>query len=348
MKQHLNTLYVTREGAWLSLDGETVAVSLHGQRLIRVPLCNIEAIQTFGWDIGASPQLMGHCAKVGVRIAFCNPNGKLICNVSGFTPGNVLLRRQQYRLADDAAGSLRIAREMVAAKILNARCVLQRGVRDRSGSEAGLPELVRIGMQDAVRDLARSVGRALEVENAAQLLGVEGSAADCYFSAFPNLLAAKEFSFDCRNRRPPKDPVNALLSFAYSLLASDCKSALEAVGLDSAVGFYHRDRPGRPGLALDLMEELRAPLADRLALTLLNRRQLTESDFTHDEGGGVRLSDDARRTVLTHWQERKKETLVHPFLQERITLGLLPHIQARLLAQHVRGALDAYPPMFWK
>ncbi len=346
MKQHLNTLYVTRDGCRLSLDGESVAVSLRGQRLIRVPLRNLEAIQTFGWDISATPQLMGHCANNGVRIGFCDPNGKLFCNVTGFTPGNVLLRRQQYRVADDAAASLSIAREMVAAKILNARCVLQRGLRDRA--EYSMPEAARLLAQDAVRDLARSVQRARQVDSAAALLGVEGAAAERYFGAFSCLLTVEGFSFAQRCRRPPKDPVNALLSFAYALLANDCKSALEAVGLDSAVGFYHRDRPGRPGLALDLMEELRAPLADRLALTLLNRRQLSQEDFSCDEGGGVRLSDEARRTVLTHWQERKKEMLLHPFLQEKITLGMLPHIQARLLAQHVRGALDAYPPMFWK
>ncbi len=346
MKQHLNTLYVTREGSRLTLDGESVSVNLKGQRLIRVPFCNLEAIQCFGWNIGATPQLMAHCAQVGVHLAFCNPNGKLLCKVSGFTHGNVLLRRQQYRLADDPFGSLRIARVMVAAKILNARCVLQRGLRDRA--EAEMPEGLRQAAREAVRDMGRSVRRAREAASAAVLLGVEGAAAENYFGAFPCLLAVEDFRFDHRNRRPPQDPVNALLSFAYALLANDCKSALEAVGLDSAVGFYHRDRPGRPGLALDLMEELRAPLADRLALTLLNRRQLGASDFAQDEGGAVRLSDDARRTVLTAWQERKKETLMHPFLQERITLGMLPHIQARLLAQHVRGALDAYPPMFWK
>ncbi len=346
MKQHLNTLYVTRDGAWLSLDGESVTVSLHGQRLIRVPLRNLEAIQTFGWDIAASPQLMGYCAQVGVHLAFCNPNGKLLCNVTGFTSGNVLLRRQQYRIADDAAASLAIAREMVAAKILNARCVLQRGLRERAGTS--VQDALRKNAQEVVRDMARSVQSARSADSALTLLGVEGAAAERYFSAFSCMLAVAGFSFEHRNRRPPKDPVNALLSFAYSLLANDCKSALEAVGLDSAVGFYHRDRPGRPGLALDLMEELRAPLADRLALTLLNRRQLSESDFMHDEGGGVRLTDDARRIVLTHWQERKKEMLLHPFLREKITLGMLPHIQSRLLAHHLRGALDAYPPMFWK
>ncbi len=346
MKQHLNTLYVTRDDTWLSLDGESVAVSQHGQRLIRVPLRNLEAIQTFGWNIGASPQLMGHCAKAGVRLSFCNPNGKLLCNVTGFSPGNVLLRRQQYRLADDAAASLAVAREMVAAKILNARCVLQRGLRDRADTVHS--EEQRRDIRETVRALASCVQRARMAESAQVLLGVEGVAAERYFGVFPSLLTVGVFRFDHRNRRPPKDPVNALLSFAYSLLSNDCKSALESVGLDSAVGFYHRDRPGRSGLALDMMEELRAPLADRLALTLMNRRQLGEHDFTRDEGGGVRLSDDARRTVLTHWQERKKEMIQHPFLQEKITLGMLPHIQARLLAQHVRGALDAYPPMFWK
>ncbi len=235
---------------------------------------------------------------------------------------------------------------MVAAKILNARAILQRGLRDRT--DESMPEQQRLLAREAVRDMGRSVQHAREAATAAILLGVEGAAAERYFGAFSCLLVSNELRFEQRTRRPPGDPVNALLSFAYALLVSDCKSALEAVGLDSAVGFYHRDRPGRPGLALDLMEEFRAPLADRLALTLLNRRQLGKKDFITDEGGGVNLTDDARRIVLTHWQERKKETLVHPFLQERITIGLLPHIQARLLAQHIRGALDAYPPMYWK
>lgn len=340
MKQHLNTLYVTREDTWLSLDGESVVISQNKEKLLRVPLVNLEAIQTFGWNIGASPQLMGHCAEKGIHIAFCNPNGKLYCHVSGITAGNVLLRRRQYRMADSPEQSIRIAREMVAAKILNARTVLQRAARD-------YPKL-ETPFRHTVRELAQSVKAARAEESAPRLLGIEGNAADMYFSAFPGLITAGGFVFNNRNRRPPRDPVNALLSFLYAILASDCKSALEAVGLDSFVGFYHKDRPGRAGLALDLMEEFRAPLADRVALTLINRGQLTAADFHTDEAGSVRLEDEPRRLVLRTWQEKKKEQITHPYTQEKVTIGMLIHLQARLLAQHVRGSIDAYPPMLWR
>lgn len=342
MKQHLNTLYVTTENAWLTLDGETVVVSVQNQRIGRIPLLNIQAIQTFGWSIGASVQLMARCAEKGIHIAFCSPLGRLLCNVSGFTHGNVLLRRQQYRLADSEKCSIFVAREMVAAKILNARLVLQRFVRDHSEISA-----VHL-LQEVVAKLTISVKHARAALTAQELLGIEGNAAELYFSVFDNMLLSADCSFKGRTRRPPKDPVNAVLSFAYSLLSSDCKSALESVGLDSAVGLYHKDRPGRPGLALDLMEEFRAPIADRLVLALFNRRQLKNKDFTVEDAGSVRLCDDARRLVLTAWQEKKTETLIHPFLQEKVTIGLLPFIQARLLAQHIRGALDAYPPLIWR
>lgn len=340
MKLYLNTLYVTKEDSWLSLDGETVAVSLHGERLIRVPLINLEGIQTFGWNIGASPQLLAHCSQKGIHVAFCNPHGRLLCNVSGFTHGNVLLRRSQYRLADNQERSLFIAREMIAAKIINSRIILQRALRDHG---RGATELSAIIVQ-----LADSVQRARNVTTHAELLGVEGHAAERYFSAFGHLLLSQEFGFDCRNRRPPRDPVNALLSFAYAVLTNDCKSALESVGLDSAVGFFHRDRPGRPGLALDLIEEMRAPLADRVVLSLFNRRQVKSSDFTSEPSGGIRLTDEARKTFLVAWQERKREVIVHPYIKEKITIGILPYIQARLLAQCVRGSLNAYPPIVWK
>ena len=203
-------------------------------------------------------------------------------------------------------------------------------------------------LQECGNTLASYVRQARRATTAEQLLGIEGAAAECYFSAFPHFLLSDEWSFQSRNRRPPRDPVNSLLSFAYTLLAADCKSALESVGLDHAVGLYHKDRPGRPGLALDLMEEFRAPLADRTVLTLLNRKQLSARDFIHEEGGFVRLTDEARKLVLTSWQERKKDEMMHPYLQEKVTIGMLPHIQARLLAQHIRGALDAYPPILWK
>lgn len=340
MKQHLNTLYITTEHTHLSLDGETVSVHLKDRGCTRIPLLNLQAIQTFGWDISATPQLMAHCAERGVSLSFCSPSGRLLCNVTGFTSGNVLLRRRQYRLADDASGSICIAREMIAAKILNARTVLQRAARDRKVEN---PEL-----EEAIRTLSRSVQSARRQTSSAELLGTEGFAAERYFSVFSHMIVPSEFQFQGRTKRPPRDPVNSLLSFAYSLLAADCKSALESVGLDSAVGFYHKDRPGRPGLALDLMEEFRAPLADRLVLSLLNRRQVKISDFQVEASGAVNLSDSARKLVLTTWQERKKEQIMHPFLQEKITIGYLPHVQARLLALHVRGALDAYPPMVWK
>lgn len=340
MKQHLNTLYVNTEDSWLSLDGETVQVSIHGERLARIPLVNLEAIQTFGWNIGASPQLLAHCAQKGVHVAFCYPNGRLMCNVSGFTHGNVLLRRAQYRLADNPERALLAAREMIAAKILNCRLVLQRASRDHQEASEELQETISL--------LAESVRRAREVTSFAELLGVEGRAAERYFSSFRFLILASEFSFDCRNRRPPRDPVNALLSFAYSVLANDCKSALESVGLDSAVGLFHRDRPGRPGLALDLMEELRAPLADRVVLSLINRRQLKINDFVYESSGGVRLSDAGRRVFFSAWQERKKEVILHAYIKDKITIGRIPHIQARLLAQFVRGAINAYPPVIWK
>lgn len=340
MKQHLNTLYITRDDTWLSLDGETVAISLKGERLARIPLVNLEGIQTFGWNIGASPQLLAHCAEKGVHVAFCNPRGRLLCNVSGFTHGNVLLRRCQYRLADNSELALSVAREMISAKILNSRTILQRAVRDHGRATDEL--------NDVVSQLAHSVRRARVAGSHGELLGVEGHAAERYFSVFEHMLLSPEFVFDCRNRRPPRDPVNALLSFAYAILANDCKSAVESVGLDSAVGLFHKDRPGRPGLALDLMEELRAPLADRVVLSLLNRRQLKPADFCTEATGGISLSDEARRIFLAAWQERKVELFLHPYLKEKITIGMLPHIQARLLAHCIRGSLNAYPPIIWK
>lgn len=342
MKRHLNTLFVTREGVWLARDGETVCVQEHGNTLMRVPLHNLESIVTMGWDIAASPHLMAACAEKNIGLSFCSPHGRFLAASSGFTHGNVLLRREQYRISDDEARSMAIAKEMIAAKILNARNVLMRATRDH-------PETLNT-LRPLADELVACVRSARQAGSRAELLGIEGHAADVYFSAFPTLLTnrSRAFIFVGRNRRPPKDATNALLSFLYSLLAQDCRSGLEACGLDAAVGFFHRDRPGRPGLALDLMEEFRAPLADRLALSLINRQQLTEKDFTVEASGAVFLKEDSRKTVLVAWQERKKEDIIHPFLQEKMTVGFLPHIQARLLARYVRGDIDAYPPMIWK
>lgn len=342
MKQHLNTLFVTREGVWLARDGETVCVQDHGTTLMRVPLHNLESIITMGWDIAASPQLMAACAEKNISLSFCSPYGRFLAASTGFTHGSVLLRREQYRVADDEERSLAIAREMIAAKMLNARNVLMRATRDH-------PETLE-ALRPLAEELVPCVRNARQAASRGELLGIEGHAADLYFSAFPTLLTnrARAFVFVGRNRRPPKDATNALLSFLYALLAQDCRSGVEACGLDAAVGFFHRDRPGRPGLALDLMEEFRAPLADRLALSLINRQQLSEKDFAIEASGAVFLKEDSRKIVITAWQERKKEVIVHPFLQEKMTIGFLPHIQARLLARYVRGDIDAYPPMIWK
>ncbi|WPX39927.1 type I-C CRISPR-associated endonuclease Cas1c [Akkermansia sp. N21116] len=342
MKQHLNTLFVTREGVWLAKDGETVSIQEKGNTLMRVPLHNLESIMTMGWDIAVSPQLMAACVEQGISLSFCSPHGRFFASATGATRGNVLLRRTQYRWADDAERGLHIAREMITAKVLNCRNVLMRASRDHPDAQSAL--------QPAIDGLAASIRQIRKVDAAASLLGFEGQAADIYFSAFPHMISNshRAFVFSGRNRRPPRDAVNAVLSFLYSLLAHDCRSALEACGLDSFVGFFHRDRPGRAGLALDLMEEFRAPLADRMALSLINRQQLDMKDFEYEASGAVLLREESRKKVITAWQERKKEQIIHPFLQEKMTIGFLPHIQARLLSRHLRGDIDSYPPMIWK
>lgn len=339
MKQHLNTLFLTREGAYLRKDGAAVEVRLEGQTLLRVPLHNLDGIVCLGYDIGASAQLMAGCSEAGVTLSFCSPHGKFLAAVRGFTPGNVLLRRAQYRQADDLSTCVRHAQSIVAAKITNSKNILLRHARDHTSHatiDAALPLL---------RRNALAVLRADSLDG---LRGIEGDSASMYFSAFEQMITVPGFEFPGRIRRPPTDPVNALLSFCYSLLAHDCRSALESVGLDAAVGFLHRDRPGRPSLALDLMEEFRPVFADRCVLTLLNRRQIQPGDFLHRETGAVELTDDARKRVLVAWQERKQDEITHPFLQEKMSLGLVPFIQARLLARAIRGDLDAYPPFIWR
>jgi CRISPR-associated protein Cas1 len=334
MRQHLNTLYVTREGAYLAKDGAAVEVRVDGKSLLRVPLHNLEGIVALGWDIGASSQLMAGCAEAGVSLSFCNPYGKFMACVRGFTSGNILLRRAQYRAADNPDASTALASASVAAKLANSRSVLLRAQRDHGED----PEL-----DHTCRRLARAADSALNAADLDSLRGIEGDAAGQYFAVFPRLIKAPGFEFPGRVRRPPSDPVNAMLSFAYSMLAHDCRSALESVGLDPQCGFLHRDRPGRPSLALDLMEEFRPVFADRCVLTVINRRQISPADFQHRESGAVELTDDARKKFLTAWQERKMDEIMHPFLNEKVTLGLLPFIQARLLARAVRGDLDAYP-----
>jgi CRISPR-associated protein Cas1 len=281
MKTHLNTLFVTTEGAWLGKDGETVIVR-HGQQTkIRVPLHNLDGIVGFGWDISCSAPLMAACAEAGVTLSFCNPNGRFQAAVRGFTSGNVLLRREQYRWADEPARCLSIARNLLAAKIANQRSVLQRALRDHGDSERTPP------LESAVSRLAQYIQMSGRAEGLDVLRGFEGEAAACYFGVFDHLITARNFRFMTRQRRPPTDPVNALLSFLYAMLAHDCRSACEVVGLDPQVGFLHTDRPGRASLALDLMEEFRPVLVDRLVLSLVNRQQISPADFVTKETGAV-------------------------------------------------------------
>lgn len=337
MKKLLNTLYVQTQGIYLRREGETVVAEKDGKILMRLPVHTLSGLVTFG-NVMCSPFLLHLCAERGVAVSFLSEHGRFLARVTGPVSGNVLLRVAQVRAHEDPARKGAIARSCVAGKLANNRNLLLRRMRDhgdtpalRSAADALAGVLLRL--RDSPPDTAR-------------IRGLEGEAAAAYFSAFNDLLLANRpaFAISGRNRRPPTDPLNALLSFLYTLLAHDCRGALEGVGLDPQVGFLHELRSGRPGLALDLMEEFRAPVADRLALTLVNRQQLSPKDFKTTESGAVQLSDAARKDVLLAWQQRKLETVTHPFLGEKVPLGLLPHLQALLLARHLRGDIDAYPP----
>ncbi len=337
MKRHLNTLFITTQGSYLSKEGECVAVHVEGTVVGKIPIHTIGGLVCFG-QVTCSPFLLGHCAEHGVLVSFLTETGRYLATVQGPVSGNVLLRREQYRQADDPEACAALARSIVSGKIANCRTVLRRAARERE-----VPALT-----DATERLTQQLGRLEHALPLDVVRGIEGEAAATYFGVFDGLIGVDQpaFRFAGRSRRPPLDPVNCLLSFLYTLLLHDVRSALECTGLDPSVGFLHRDRPGRPGLALDLMEEFRPYMADRLALTLINRRQVGLKDFTVMDSGAVLLHDEARKTVIVAWQERKKEEIEHPFLRERMTVGLLWHVQARLLARYLRGDLDAYPPFF--
>lgn len=343
MKKLLNTVYVTTEGAALRLEGEALVAEIEGAEKTRVPLHMLASVVVFG-AVLLTPALIGACAERGISIALMGRQGRFQARVEGPVSGNVLLRRAQYRRADDAD---EIVRSIVLGKVSNQRAVIRRALRDYGSEMAADGRAALDAASDRMAQILRRVqlaDRGIEA-----MRGSEGEAATLYFGVFDRLIRSPdpELRWTTRSRRPPLDPMNALLSFLYTLLTHDCRCACEAVGLDPAVGFLHRDRPGRPSLALDLMEELRAPLADRLALSLVNRRQLRAGDFRRMEGGAVLLGDEARRTVLTAWQERKREERTHPFLGETAPFGLVPHLQAQLLARHLRGDIDGYPPWFW-
>lgn len=342
MKKLGNTLYVVTPEAYLSLDGENVVIKKEDDISTRLPLHNIENIICFTW-LGASPALMGACAERNIGLCFLSPNGRFHAHITGRVKGNVLLRKKQYALSENSQECLPIAASFLMGKIANSRKVIERALRDHA---LIVDKDALNGASNFLQETLKAIPRCGSNND---LMGFEGSAAKIYFGVFDQLILQQreDFSFKERNRRPPLDNMNSLLSFLYTILTNDVSSSLEAVGLDPYVGFLHQDRPGRPSLALDMMEELRPVFADRLALSLVNRKQITGKGFTQKESGGILMDDDTRKTVLTAWQERKKEEIIHPYLNERIPFGLIPHVQAMLLARHLRGDLDAYPPLFW-
>lgn len=346
MRPLLNTIYVTTEGAWLRKDGENLVMEVDGQQRARLPIHMLQGLICIG-RVLVSPALMGHCAEKGICISYLSPNGRFLARVEGPVSGNVLLRRAQYRTSDHVGVGIEIARHFVTGKVFNQRAVLSRALRDHG---EGMPETAKEALLQAIAHLKRLIPKIRLELDMDRLRGLEGEAAQAYFEVFGLLIRidVPALRFGGRTRRPPRDAVNALLSLLYTLLTHDCRSALETVGLDPAVGFLHRDRPGRPSLALDMMEEFRPVLADRLALSMINRRQLGEKDFRVMDNGAVLLTEDARKAVLMAWQERKRESLRHAFIGEAAPIGLHPFLQAQLLARHLRGDLDAYPPFIWK
>lgn len=343
MKKHLNTLFVTTQGAYLSKDGETVAVKIEQKIVLRIPIHTLDGIVCFG-AVGCSPYLMGFCAQKDVAISFLTEYGKFLAMVKGPVSGNVLLRRKQFRMADKPDISAQVAGFVLTGKIANCRTVLERSLRDHS------EKMDVVSVKKVSNRLSMYIRKELHKDDLDRLRGIEGDAARQYFSVFDQLIFHQKdaFAFSGRNRRPPTDRVNCLLSFVYTLLVHDVRSALESVGLDPSVGFLHRDRPGRPGLALDMMEEFRPFLADRLVLSMINRSQVNPGGFIIKESGAVHMDDDTRKIVLTTYQKRKQESLIHPFLNEKIQISTLFFIQALLMARFIRGDLDGYPPFIWK
>jgi CRISPR-associated protein Cas1 len=338
MKKLLNTLYITSQESYLHKERETIVIKQGDCKLGQFPALTIGTILCFG-RVSVSPFLMGYCGEQGIGLAFYSEYGKFLARVQGRQTGNVLLRRAQYRWADDNEKSTSVARLLVAAKVVNSRSVLQRELRNHGDNPA------LIAVVDKLATSLRRVQHAVSVEEA---MGMEGDAAVSYFGVFNELIRGTGFVFEGRTRRPPTDPVNAMLSLAYSLITNECSSALQGVGLDPYVGYLHKDRPGRVSLALDLLEEFRAPWADRFVLTLINRQQIRKADFVFEASGAVRLKDKARKTFLSAWQARKQAEVIHPYLEESVPIGLLPHCQAMLLARHIRGDMDYYPPYLVK
>lgn len=343
MKKLLNTLYVTMQDSYLSLDGENVVIVDQEKEVGRVPLHNLEAIVSFGYR-GASPALMGGCASRNISLCFLTPSGKFLARVTGSIRGNVLLRKRQYEVSNDKNVSMGVAKNCILGKVYNTRWVLERVIRDHS-LQVDTEKIKRVS--EFLKNSLKNIAECTDMD---QLRGYEGEAASLYFSVFDQMILQqkKVFAFSGRNKRPPMDNTNAMLSFVYTLLTNMIASALETVGLDPYVGFMHTDRPGRVSLALDLIEELRPVLADRFVITLINKKMVSGKDFSKKEDGAVIMNDKARKQLLTEWQNKKKEVITHPYLGEKVEWGMIPFVQSMLLARYLRGDIDEYPPFFWK
>ena len=343
MRKLLNTLYVTSQGSYIHKEGETIIVEREQQKVLQLPVHTLGGIVCFG-NVLCSPFLLGFCAEHDISISFLTEYGSFLASVRGPVSGNVLLRREQYRIADNSEKSAKIAANIVTGKLMNSRLVMNRAIRDH-GDKIDIATIRRAS--SSIYRLIEELALAVDLD---EIRGIEGMAASEYFAVFNQLIVdqKEDFVFNERNRRPPLDPVNALLSFIYTLLVHDVRSALETVGLDPTVGFLHRDRPGRPGLALDLMEEFRPVIADRLVLSLINRRQVAPNGFKKAESGAVVMDDSTRKTVLVEYQNRKQDEIFHPYIEEKIPLGLLLFVQANLMARFIRGDIDGYPPFFWR
>lgn len=341
MKKHLNTLYITNPDAFIRKEGMTFVVEVDGKKALQAPVSTIENIVCFGFK-PVTPALMAFCAENNIGISYCSSTGKFLARVYGEQTGNVLLRKNQYAIADSEVESLKIARNIVAAKIANSRAQIMRHIRNHGDNGKKL--------KYAINNLAEKLKQVEKADNLEKLRGYEGEVAATYFNCFNDFITSQkeQFIFQGRSKRPPRDNVNALLSFVYMLLVGDVRSALETTGLDPQVGFLHRIRPGRPSLALDIMEELRAYVADRVVLNLINLRQISEKDFDTRETGEIRIGDQARKAVIIAYQKRKDEIIEHPFLDEKTTIGLLPHIQGRLMARYIRGDIEEYPPFYMR
>lgn len=343
MRKMLNTLYITTADYYLSLENENVVVSDGNETVAKFPLLGLEGIVTFSYK-GASPALMGECAKRKILLSFMSQNGKLLARTIGANQGNILLRRQQYRLADKEAECIGIVQNMLVGKLYNCKWVVERTLRDHA---------LRVDeetLRKASQALSDAMKEVLQHNTYEELRGVEGKAATGYFGIFDELILNQklDFVFADRNRRPPMDNVNAMLSFGYALLANECAAALETVGLDAYAGFMHRDRPGRASLALDMEEELRPCCVDRFVLTLINNKVIQPKHFDYQSDNAVLLNDDGRKLFIKHWQDRKREEITHPYLKEKLPWGLVPYAQALLLARTIRGDIESYPPFLWK